>query len=368
MTKKFISAVLAAAIALSLFVIPATAADSATTLQLSVSTLSLGVGETFTVTVRTNSSGTISWRSRDTAVATVNGNGRISALKEGTTTIRATADGVSKDVELTVRKAPTAVRAASDVAVPQGQTTQIRLQFNKGSVSRNNTYTSSDKNIATVNNRGVVTGVKEGTTTVTVETFNGKTTTLAVTVTAAEIIKFGGYDWRVLDVQDGKALIISDKLLERRPYRYYDENITWADSEIRAYLNGEFYNSFSTADRARIVQITNQNPDNPWHGTPGGVDTRDRIFLLSLDELVRYFGDSGRLQTIPAKKSNIDDQFTENRIAYDMDGKTPFWWLRSPGIDSRHAAGVDFRGFISVNGANVVWPIYGVRPAMWITL
>ncbi|MCL2698664.1 MAG: DUF6273 domain-containing protein, partial [Oscillospiraceae bacterium] len=120
-------------------------------------------------------------------------------------------------------------------------------------------------------------------------------TVTSAAVTAGGTIIFGGYDWRVLEVKDGRALLLSDKVLELRPYHNTFANITWADSDIRTYLNGEFFNSFSATDRARIVQMSNTNPDNPWFGTAGGANTQDRIFLLSLDELVRYFGDADQL-------------------------------------------------------------------------
>ena len=38
------------------------------------------------------------------------------------------------------------------------------------------------------------------------------------------------------------------------------------------------------------------NDDNPWYGTRGGNTTTDKIFLLSLEEVVKFFGDSGDLK------------------------------------------------------------------------
>jgi len=96
-------------------------------------------------------------------------------------------------------------------------------------------------------------------------------------------IQFGGYDWFALDKQDGKTLIITEKVIDKRPYHHEETEITWETSDMRKYLNGEFYDSFSEADRARIIEVTNENPDNPWYGTSGGNQTTDRIFLLSID-------------------------------------------------------------------------------------
>lgn len=62
--------------------------------------------------------------------------------------------------------------------------------------------------------------------------------------------------------------------------------ITWADCELRKYLNGEFYDKFSEINKSRIIPVTNKNPDNPWYGAKGGEDTQDNIFLLTIEDVV----------------------------------------------------------------------------------
>ena len=101
-----------------------------------------------------------------------------------------------------------------------------------------------------------------------------------------EIIQFGEYDWRVLDVQDDRALIITEKIIDIRAYHNELTDITWADCDLREYLNGEFYNNFNANDKARIIQVTNSNHYNYWYRLEGGLDTDDHIFLLSLDEVI----------------------------------------------------------------------------------
>ena len=86
-----------------------------------------------------------------------------------------------------------------------------------------------------------------------------------------EVIQFGGLDWRVLDVQDDRMLIITEYAVSRMPFHQADGafrwdsvewHITWEDSTLQAYLNSEFMNNFSTADRARIRAVTITNSDN----------------------------------------------------------------------------------------------------------
>ena len=127
-------------------------------------------------------------------------------------------------------------------------------------------------------------------------------------VNVGDIINFAGREWQVLDIGGSSAnarsrtlagnrvLVISKYIIDDAHSFHKGEDITWADSDIRAWLNGEYLNSFSPADRARIVETTVINENNQWFGDSGGVNTRDKIFLLSISEVVRYFGDSGQLK------------------------------------------------------------------------
>ena len=186
-------------------------------------------------------------------------------------------------------------------------------------------------------------------------------------LSAGDIITFGAYEWRVLDIEDGRALVVSRNIIESRAYHTSYVSITWADSSLRAYLNGEFYNSFSASDRARIIQVTNVNENNQWYGTNGGADTQDKIFLLSIAEVVKYFGDSGQLANRPLGASAIFDEYNQNRIA-TFNGTISWWWLRSPGSYSGSASGVSGVGSVSLYGYAVSNHSGVVRPALWLNL
>ncbi|MGM9608379.1 MAG: DUF6273 domain-containing protein [Oscillospiraceae bacterium] len=167
-------------------------------------------------------------------------------------------------------------------------------------------------------------------------------------------IQMGGYDWIVLDEQDGKMLVLSSKVLEARAYHSAGGAITWEDSEIRAYLNGEFYDkTFTDAEKAKIVETTVENKSNPQYGIPGGSDTTDKVFLLSLGEAEKYLGGGVELLR------GIDIST----------GEVTWWHLRSPGEATDVNASVNAIGLIDYHGVSdgVKDPTGGVRPAMWIT-
>ena len=92
-------------------------------------------------------------------------------------------------------------------------------------------------------------------------------------LSVGDIIPFAGYDCRVLDVQDGKALLITNELVDYQGfYRIQDDpehpnkvttasNTTWAECTLRAYLNDQFYNAIPEDDRARILLTHVVTPD-----------------------------------------------------------------------------------------------------------
>ena len=103
----------------------------------------------------------------------------------------------------------------------------------------------------------------------------------------------------------------------------------------------------------------------------GGNDTIDRGFLLSVEETVRYFGDSGLLSNRPGDEWVISDAYNEARSSRNLYGSVAGWWLRTPGISPVHAVVVDIPGTIFVYGSIVVdmgGQALGVRPAMWLYL
>ena len=191
-------------------------------------------------------------------------------------------------------------------------------------------------------------------------------------IRVGDIIQFGPYDWRVLDVQGNQALIITDRVITNRAYHHTNEAVTWETREVRQWLNSEFFASFSPANQARIAETYVVNNSNPWWIVArGGNNTTDRIFLLSIEEAVEIFGDSGQLDNRPHARSLINDEFNQTRIAIDVNGSASRWGLRSPGSTPSFAAligHVDY-GSLNVRGSNVVRSDRaGVRPALWLYL
>ena len=193
-------------------------------------------------------------------------------------------------------------------------------------------------------------------------------------MSAGDVITFGRYEqdgdlsngsepveWQVLEVKDGRALLISRYALDTMPYHSEFAPVTWADCSLRQWLNGTFlFTAFTEEEQARIPEVTNSNPDNPEIGTPGGEDTLDRVFLLSINEVKHYW---------PSVKERVCEStpsVIQNGGYVDPNFGTSFWWLRSPGWSSESAAIIFSHGLIYAYGSSVTTSARVVRPSIWI--
>ncbi|MCL2378008.1 MAG: DUF6273 domain-containing protein [Defluviitaleaceae bacterium] len=174
------------------------------------------------------------------------------------------------------------------------------------------------------------------------------------------IITFGKYDWLVLDISKGNTLLISKDILELGQYHKEFAEVTWEQCTLRRYLNSRFLMAFPPGDRARIIEtriINLHNPQSPHFSRFSIKHTKDFIFLLSLDEVKRFF------------PTNED-----RKASYK--GTYHWWWLRSPGENYRQAAFIKDLGYegnyahgaIGAHGKRVAQDGGGIRPVMWVKL
>jgi prepilin-type N-terminal cleavage/methylation domain-containing protein len=124
---------------------------------------------------------TVSWSSSNEAVATVDGNGVVTAVAPGISviTVKTNTDGPSGPVtdtcQITVIKNVTGLMLdRTTVTLGIGNTQTIVATVSPSDATdKRVTWTSSDPNVATVNALGMVTGVREGTATIKAKTVDG---------------------------------------------------------------------------------------------------------------------------------------------------------------------------------------------------
>ena len=168
-------------------------------------------------------------------------------------------------------------------------------------------------------------------------------------------VRIGNYDWIVVEKQVDKILVVSKYSVGVRDFVGAGWEITWDISGVREYLNGEFLNNHLKAgdEKSLILPTQIATQDNPEYGTTGGAEVTDRVFLLSYEEVLRYFpNDQDRMLTTETDKNT-----------------TVTWWLRTMGKDITYAVCVDENGKILLEGYSTS-PFAPVklhaRPAMWI--
>lgn len=168
-------------------------------------------------------------------------------------------------------------------------------------------------------------------------------------------------EWIVLENDNGSVLLVSKYGLDCVQYNEYLNPVTWSDSSLRVWLNSYFYGAaFSTEERQKIENTLLTNHDNPDYGTDGGRDTNDKVFLLSIDEVNKYFSSEEKM-TCHATP------YAAGRGAWvSAKNGNSWWWLRSPGRDNTCAAGVYTFGGIYYEGNGVDFIDDIVRPAIRI--
>lgn len=140
------------------------AIDSLVKITLSVNPTSgtLYVGGTAKVAANTNISGNVTWTSSNTGVATV-ANGVVTAKKAGTATITASISGKTATYRITVKNRGITAKVSQ---VYVGKKAKVKVTLD--GVSGKAKFKTSNKKVATVNSKGVITGKKAGTAKITV--------------------------------------------------------------------------------------------------------------------------------------------------------------------------------------------------------
>ena len=173
-------------------------------------------------------------------------------------------------------------------------------------------------------------------------------------------------EWIVLAKEGNKALVISKYALDCKQYHPSMSDITWETCSLRKWLNGPFLDTFRVEERNSIIDTTVTADKNPSYSTSPGNDVTDKVFLLSITEVNKYFSSDEARVCAPTDYAKAQGVWTSS--SNSTGGRAACWWLRSPGSLSDHAAVVHGSGSVNISGRAVFNVLGGVRPAMWIDL
>lgn len=179
---------------------------------------------------------TVTWTSTDDTVATVDENGKVTALKAGTTYIKAKVEDKEVSCKIDVVVQLTGINLNKDVAeIVKGQTEKLTVTL----VPEDTTYTgkiewtSSDDTIATVDENGNVKGIKEGTVTITAKAVeNGNEIIDTAEITVKEIpLNSIAIDIADFDLGIGRTQSLG---VVCNPENTTDDiNVEWTSSDVK---------------------------------------------------------------------------------------------------------------------------------------
>jgi len=180
--------------------------------------------------------------------------------------------------------------------------------------------------------------------------------------------------WRILSESNGEALILCESILANK--RYHADSNNYMNSEIRAWLNNEFYNTAFSELQQQLIQVTevdNSVDSTGYDPNPYAcANTNDKIFLPSNREMLNtsygFSSSTGSTATrgmLTSDCSRATGAYMGTSSSYYGNG---WWCLRSPSDDySNYARSIHSDGTIS-NYGYVDADNYGVVPALKIRL
>lgn len=184
--------------------------------------------------------------------------------------------------------------------------------------------------------------------------FNGQAWALGNTV------EFGRYEqdaiyendeelieWRIIDNQGSRFLLVAEKGLDAVPYVDKENN----GKHIIKWLNEDFYGEVFNLEEESMILETDM--DDGWAGE------KAKVFLLSTKEIKKYFDSKEKRILQPT-------EYAKNKMKYIQDDAC-LWWTRTGGGAFMMAAYVHFDGYIESYGQDF-YDKAVVRPAMWVDI
>lgn len=190
--------------------------------------------------------------------------------------------------------------------------------------------------------------------------------------------KYEPIAWDVLSVNEtGGPLIMADKILDSRDYYHSSapRNIgaptvfanNYKESNIRSWLNSDFYNqAFSATEQSSISTTTVDNSVASTGSSPNifaCADTSDKLFLPSYVEATNAtYG----LSTTTSRLRQATDYAKALGLYVSTTNGSSNWWLRSPVVQGDIVRYVRSDGGTSTD--YLYYPSTGVLPAFRINL
>ncbi len=162
-------------------------------------------------------------------------------------------------------------------------------------------------------------------------------------------------EWRILDVEDGRMLLLSRYALDCQPFNENGNTNYWENSSLRNWLNDDFYTTAFSSDEQSIIQTTSI--------ITVFVETQDRVFIMSHSEASDYNLSYACQATDYCVAQGASTTLNEAGNCLCL------WWDRNRGSSLNDQAyyfnnyGTFGYGLIDVDSDYIA-----VRPAIWVSI
>lgn len=191
--------------------------------------------------------------------------------------------------------------------------------------------------------------------------------------------------WRILWIDDTRALLLSDKVLDEQQCI---SSVTWKTNTLRSWLNGYgslennygrdysnnnfIHSAFTSEEENAIVDTVTYR-----RGVEEDGQTVDKLFLLSVADVILkkhgfvYHSENDKARR--AKSSTYAKAMGVDWHRYSVFGRTyrcsgcSDWWLRAPGKNKDFWMGVSSDGYVSSDGTYIP-NTSGVRVGLYLDL
>ncbi len=189
---------------------------------------------------------------------------KVQGAKPGKTYLNiVSVEGIVTGINVDVKRPATKISLSpKNIALRTGDTATVKATLTPADTTDTIQWTTMDARVATVNENGVITGVKAGTTFIKAQTFNG---TIAgpidmIQVTVQDGVKSVSLDSQVKTVEEGSSIIIKPTF---NPTTAFDQSMTWTTSNagIAKVENSGASNAKVTGVKVGTVLITGKSTD-----------------------------------------------------------------------------------------------------------
>lgn len=172
--------------------------------------------------------------------------------------------------------------------------------------------------------------------------------------------------WIVLAREESKLLILSEQCLDCQPFNASGDPCTWENSSIHDWLNKDFFEEAFNSQEQKIIlnSFAPEYEESYTISVDTSDDTGDKIFLLSIIEVEKYFQSNEEVMAFPT-------EYTLSLGAgydHDIKGGPCWWWLRTPGDNTGKAADIRSDGTVNYEGYPVASGNFSIRPALWLSI